>query len=354
MKAAVCALVVVATLGKANNADNPILTPYMKIVNTIANLSDANLRDPTSPLFNPADGMWHFWVTHVNVSEGVAGYPGRVWHFYSPSLEADNWNTSGMAIDVTSEPGHFDSFGVFTPASFFDASGRDGAGEWFLLFGGVPNKTEAYGNKTEAVGLATAPSPFGPWTKSPLNPVITRGIGAWCGVPEEARVDEAEMYVIQGKPRILVKTVCTNRSALPMMLEPKADGESLFTPPFKLVSDAPVLVPPTPYGFEQARVYSGPDGRVHMFGNNHGTPRGKPHFIQHPNTSGLLGSWEFVAFLTDGQFAVGEPTPVWPKGTVPGDDPKGIPTRFIGFRGHPLQVVGMTAEWLQPPNGSEF
>ena len=60
---------------------------------------------------------------------------------------------------------------------------------WFLYFGGVAN-----GDKThaEAIGVATSLSPFGPWTKSPLNPVVTMEDVSWCGEEGAARVDEME------------------------------------------------------------------------------------------------------------------------------------------------------------------
>ena len=211
-----------------------------------------------------------------------------------------------------------------------------------LLFGGVPTNNKGH---VEAIGLATAPSPFGPWTKSPMNPVIDKSIAAWCS-GSAARVDEAEPYIIGGKPVILVKTVCNNFTALPMLLAPQSGGDSLFTPPYTLLSNEPIIHPPQAKGFEQARVYPGPDGRLHMTGHDHGGS-GIPHFVLKPNSSGLLGSWDFVGFLAG--FPLSEPTLVWNKGSVPGDDPSGVPSRFIAFSKNgktTLEIVQLTAEWM--------
>jgi hypothetical protein len=69
--------------------------------------------------------------------------------------------------DRSDAPGQFDSYGVFTPSAFYSKNEN----LWYLFFGGVATGSSAH---VEAIGVATAHSPFGPWTKSPLNPVIDK------------------------------------------------------------------------------------------------------------------------------------------------------------------------------------
>jgi hypothetical protein len=190
----------------------------------------------------------------------MGGYQGTVYHYYANELTGP-WNTSGVAVPHNRTPSSFDHAGTFTPSSFYDAN----VSMWYLFYGGVPTANTYY----ESIGLATAPSPFGPWVKSPFNPVITpsRDI-SWCESPSTPMlVDEAEPYVINGQKRLVVKTVCHNQSslcAIPMVFQPQ-DGSS-WNPPYHLD-----VVPPNPlfrcnvtnddeYGFEQARIYNGPDG----------------------------------------------------------------------------------------------
>jgi hypothetical protein len=172
-------------------------------------------RDPTAPVF---DGRhWHVWATRVNGTGG--GYDGVVWHLYSETLEA-TWKDGGLALNRsgtgiatstatatgTGTGAAWDSRGVFTPSIAWE--GADGAvvpaplaSKWFLFYGGVshPQGVPVY---DEAIGIATASSPFGPWTKHLANPIITgRDPNVpWCDAdgpgpnPGVLHVDEAEPY----------------------------------------------------------------------------------------------------------------------------------------------------------------
>jgi len=231
-----------APISKINGSfKNPIYYPNLTHIATIANDTKAHLRDPSTPIFDPKDSLWHFWASRVPVKEGSDGYPGRIYHYYSLSLNS-TFKTSGIAIDVSPNPGNFDSYGTFTPSAFLDKSD----GRWTIFYGGVTNSSQ---NHTEDIGIAISKNgAFGPFVKSSLNPVITWNDFTWCsqsnirqlGNPSTpARVDEAEPYILNGQRVILVKTVCQNFTALPMMFASSSNDH--FKPPFKLISDVPII-----------------------------------------------------------------------------------------------------------------
>ena len=294
-------------------------------------------------IFDKDTNLWHFWATVIKLP-ATAGYSGRVWHFHSAneSLES-NFTTSGLAINV-SETG-FDAFGTFTPSAIKKLDGS-----WTLLYGGVQDGSAAH---AENIGMATSNSPFGPWTKSKFNPVInyTESV-QWCTNGLAARVDEAEPYIIdmnENKPRslILVKSVCQNFTALPMLFVSKNPTQALFDPPFVPLRQTPIVLANQTAnlkGFEQARVYSGPDGKLHMTGNDHGDGR-QPHFVSSDGSFGT--SWSFVSYLENfGTSPVKEPTPVYPKGTFPGDSMDSIPEYFLEFTGSPYHIDLMKNQWV--------
>ena len=75
--------------------------PHLNFLQTIeVGSNHSGLRDPTSPLYSAADGHWHFWCTHIPAPGSEGGYGGRIYHYFSKSLYASQWNTSGIAIDV--------------------------------------------------------------------------------------------------------------------------------------------------------------------------------------------------------------------------------------------------------------
>ena len=322
--------------------ENITYYPNLTRIATIANDSNAHLRDPSTPIFDPKDSLWHFWASRIPVKEGSDGYPGRIHHYYSPSLNS-TFSTSGIAIDVSPNPGNFDSYGTFTPSAFLDKSD----GTWTLFYGGVANSSQ---NHTEDIGIAiSTKGAFGPFIKSSLNPVITWNDFTWCNQSNinqfgnsstPARVDEAEPYILNGQRVILVKTVCQNFTALPMMFASSSNDH--FQPPFKLISDVPIVnatVTANQKGFEQARIYPGPDGYLHLTGRDHGDSR-NPHFINTNRKSTFTTSWSFVGYLDNfGMPPIQEPNIVSPSNSVPGDDFKhGIPSFFVGFSGNPFHI----------------
>ena len=326
------------------------LGPNLTKLHTIAADSAAHLRDPSSPIFDPYDGLWHFFCTRVPLDAPGApsGYPGKVVHFFAPTLDTPSWNTSGVVVD-TGAAGSFDAFGVFTPNAFIEVPTPPSSENrtWWMSFSGVPDGSAAH---NDSLGLASAPSAFGPWTKqldgAPVFP--WDGGRSWCGeTSAPARVDEAVPLVVQGRRAVVVKAVCENFTALPMLYEP-ADPAG-WAPPYLLASPLP-LVPAAGTGklkgFEQARVYPGPDEKLHMTGHDHGDAR-IPHYV---STDGSLNSWKFAGYLNhfsqDFPGGAGEATPVWPKLAVPGDDlSQGAPVFFLTFGGNPLEIILMNATW---------
>lgn len=322
------------------------------MVRTIVSDPAANLRDPTQPLFDAVTGQWHLWATRILKKDGKPGYLGRVWHYHSTTDDINStWVDGGEAIGTSPTPGAFDHTGVFTPSA-----AREVDGSWVLFYGGVPDASPAH---YESIGIATAATPLGPWTKSPLNPIVTPAYAAgWCNVSDTpARVDEAEPYVIGGRAMLYVKAVCANATALPTLFvsKPSLSGSEgtaamRWKPPFVGLSEPPYPIIAAAAtrqdkGFEQCRIFTGPDGNLHMTGNDHGGG-GQPHFVA-TDASGL--NWKLLGYFS-GVFGVGaaEPTPVVPPGAVA---PAGVPPHWIQFSGGKgllrLQLLNVT--WSPNP-----
>jgi len=334
------------TLGyRRLSLSSKIYYPSLSKITTIANDSNAHLRDPSTPIFDPKDSLWHFWATRIPVNEGSDGYPGRIYHYFSSSLNG-TFETSGIALDVSSTPGSFDSYGTFTPSAFLDKLD----GSWTIFYGGVANSSQEH---TEDIGMAVSTNgAFGPFVKSNLNPVLTWNDFDWCIKTDNtpfnesntastpARVDEAEPYIIDSQRVLLVKTVCENFTALPMFFASSSNDR--FQPPFKSISNVPIIdasMTAKQKGFEQARIYPGPDGYLHLTGSDHGDSR-NPHFINTNNKSSLTTSWKFVGYLDNfGLPPIREPNIVSPLKSIPGDDYKnGVPSFFVDFSGTPFHI----------------
>ncbi len=244
----------------------------VRFVRTLFGDSTFGFRDPSAPVF---DGHhWHIWATRINGT--AAGYGGVIWHLYSEILDAP-WRDGGIAVDRSSGTA-WDSCGVFTPSVAWEGAGgvtvpAPQATAWFLFFGGVSHSQGPVFD--ESIGIATASSPFGPWTKLGANPIITgRDPNVpWCDVngpgahPGILHVDEAEPYVLHGERRLYVKTVCRNHTVLPSVFIPR-NGSSWMPPyDYDALIHQPVIastVTPSGKGFEQARLFLGPDQQLHL------------------------------------------------------------------------------------------
>ena len=321
-------------------------------VRTLFNDTVFGYRDPTAPVY---DGeYWHIWATRVPGTE--AGYAGVVWHLYAKELDSD-WRDGGIAINRsshgTASKVGWDSYGVFTPSVAWEgASGAivpaPEAKTWFMFFGGVSHTQPAY---DEAIGIATANSPFGPWTKSLANPIITGRSPVnveWCDPdgpgtsPGILHVDEAEPYVLQGQRRLYVKTICRNHTVLPSVYRP-IDPTS-WHPPYEYATIRQPVIPPTVTpsgrGFEQARIFLGPDRRLHMTATAY--DGFNPHFVSVDNNSG--NEWALVEKIRGWGEPIHELTPVGPAGAGP-PGVGGVPGFFIQFAGSPFQINLLAVHW---------
>ena len=309
-------------------------------------------RDPTAPVF---DGKhWHVWATRVKGTDN--GYAGVVWHLFSETLESE-WQDGGVALNL-SAPGGWDSHGVFTPSVAWEGPGgavvpAPGATAWFLFFGGVAHaQSPVY---DEAIGIASAASPFGPWTKAAANPIINGsacpGPVPWCDEdgpgphPGVLHLDEAEPYVLGGRRALYVKTVCRNHTVLPSVFRPA--NASSWRPPYAFDSDLPQpVIPPasTPSGrgFEQARLFMGPDGLLHMTATAY--DGFEPNFVSTDGNAG--GSWELAEKMAGWGAPPHELTPVYPATAEgPPGDAGGVPQYFLQFAGSPYRLDLYRVHW---------
>jgi hypothetical protein len=319
----------------------PGLTPGPVIIA----LPDAHVRDCAPPL--PWGGRYHTFCTHVPIGpHGDAGYFGAVHHFFSRGADPFEapWQTSGAALNASAAP--WESFGVFTPGAAVDSSVDPPL--WRLVYGAVgANFTRdwPFKNFTEAIGVASSPSPFGPWLRSPHNPVASPGPR---GSFFEARVDNARPNWAAGfgsGPALLIKGVQSDFTALPGLWLPAAAG----------AFDGPWLPPRAPLvnasaardkGFENQEVFWGPDGLLHMVGQSHGCSTA-PRCNQHFASRDAGATWAFAGKLGED---LQEPAPIY-NGTAPPTDAP--PLGWIQFfgdaaNGNRLSVRVAAITWSSP------
>ena len=97
-----------------DSQNSKILIPVLTKIKTIVSDPKANIRDPSPVIFDPITQTWNFWATHIPIQYGASGYDGTIHHYYSKQLTL-TFNSSGMAINRSSNPSDFDYHGVFTP-----------------------------------------------------------------------------------------------------------------------------------------------------------------------------------------------------------------------------------------------
>lgn len=135
-------------------------------------------RDPSSILL--LDGTYHMWYTRsTGEAVGFSDDPdakvfpwdrAEVWHATSP--DAVRWTELGRAVGV-GRRGSYDDRSVFTPEVL--AWGD----RFHLVYQTVaaPYRVRSF----ESIAMATAPSPEGPWTRSPEPLLRPTGNGEWLG-----------------------------------------------------------------------------------------------------------------------------------------------------------------------------
>ena len=163
-------------------------------------------------------------------------------------------------------------------------------------------------------------------------------------------MDEAEPYFINGRAVLLVKGVCSNFTALPMLFSSARPANRHndtsrsfpFRPPFAQLSPNPLIrasETARKLGFEQARLFRGVDDCVHLTGHDHGDST-MPHFIAQGGAGDAFGTLHRAGSVdTNREF-----TPVWPKGETPGD--QSVPSYFIQFEGNPMHIDLLKVDWV--------
>lgn len=117
-------------------------------------------RDPSPVVL--LNGLYHVWYTR-NQGEHH-GFSGTIWH--AVSSDGLQWQEEGQALGKGA-PGSFDECGVFTPTLLI------ADGTYYLYYTAMPIGWHTDKETTKgAIGLATASSPFGPWTRFGDSPVL--------------------------------------------------------------------------------------------------------------------------------------------------------------------------------------
>ena len=295
----------------------PLSTPTWSVGRVFAEISNVTLRDPTTALFDPVSASWHVWCTHVAGGGNQPGYRGVIWHWslkapFSDLLNATTSWVGEPALGTSGVAGSFDASGVFTPGAARECNPDGSACVWWLFFGGVANQSAAH---TEAIGVARASSPFGPFERHPDNPVFSPADAdsRWCGSDRAARVDEIKPSSVGGQKLLVVKSVCANFTALPVVYSP-VDPTS-WGPPYRPASPSgmPLFAAADTCeqrGFEEPTLYVGPDGWLTFLGHNHGNcgeAYKYAHFVSCTRGS-LEGPWARLPLF--GGAAAFEPLPI--------------------------------------------
>ncbi len=136
-------------------------------------------RDPSSVI--ESDGKYHVWYTKGegetvgfgsdNPNDKVFPWDlTEVWH--ASSEDGEVWKEEGVAIE-RGEAGAYDDRAVFTPEVLKHEN------KFYLVYQSVqyPYNNRQY----EEIALATADSPYGPWTKSPEPILSPSKDGEWLG-----------------------------------------------------------------------------------------------------------------------------------------------------------------------------
>lgn len=333
---------------------------YNNVTRVIGNASNgAPLRDPTTVIYDPVTSSWHVWCTYIDPSHHTtSGYDGVVWHFWlnSSNLFDDNvaWVDGGLALNVSSDPDRFDSGAVFTPSAIRDCQNnthRHGVSvtscQWYIFYGGINRDAKEH---KENIGLAIADSPWGPFERWEGNPVFTAASGnmSWCDGTEKS-LDFIYPTLIEGQRQVIVKSVCQNFTALPVVFVP-SNGSSWAPPyqPQKLPGQkqvAPPLIQPQitcgHKGFEKMAVYEGPDGLFHLQGHNHGkcTSGVYSHFVS--KTRDLRGEWQQASPFNCAPAQEPVPIPLTSDGIYGGS----ISSYWVDFRDFNINLINTSWAW---------
>ena len=131
--------------------------------NGVGSNSDGIFRRDPSDIIKVGD-TWHVWYSSP---EGFKGGPSTIWHATSTDSGV-NWTEEGMAVPRGN--GTWDADSAFTPNILLHDN------VYYLYYTGVgPNYWTTSGYHEDQkfrIGVASADSPYGPWTKHSANPIL--------------------------------------------------------------------------------------------------------------------------------------------------------------------------------------
>lgn len=315
----------------------------MTKIKTIVKDPNANIRDPSSVIYDSVTSTWNFWATRIPIEQGTSGYNGVIYHYYSDQLTS-GWNSTGITINISSNPLAFDHHGAFTPDIMYDNT----TDEWLMYYVGVPNTSSSHPAQT---GLAISNTGVnGPFIKqTQLNPIMTINEIFWCVSSPPARVAEPKPFIINNRRMIYGKGVCNNFTALDGIWF-SSDNKNTWNAPYTISTEySPIINSLTTVdkkGFENVKIFLGPDGYLHLTGHNHGgNGNGCPHYISDDDNNGF--KWRFVNMMNGFGEPEFEPAVVYPKG-VPGDQ-GGVPNHMIQFvtSSEPYHIDLMNLTWIE-------
>jgi hypothetical protein len=278
-------MLVCSTRATSNgSSEAAFVTPSFHFDRVLAKLPGVDLRDPTTAIWDPATDSWHMYCTHQQT--GAEGYSnGTIAHLSLNSTHFDDpsvkWVNEGIVLHGSNIEHTFDRHAVFTPGAVRECAPDNSTCTWFLFFGGVADAGPAH---AESIGVASAPSPWGPFTRISEEPCFSRFDKAnadWCAAEKAsvARLDEIKpLQGSDGSKYLAVKSVCVNATskaqlALPVLYTPV--NTSSWGPPYKPA--APSLFPlfkdtktDCGVGFEEPTFFTAPDGLLHFIAHDHG------------------------------------------------------------------------------------
>lgn len=204
-------------------------------------------RDPSDVI--KAGPLYYVWYTKTD--RGHSGYDATVWYASSP--DGRTWTERGEALPRGAAR-EWDEQSVFTPGILV-------AGERYYLFYTSVEKPFSEQAKT-AIGLATAESPDGPWTRFAGNPVLTTGEpGKW----DSHRVDDSCLLIREGKYWLYYKGrqmgLSPGETKMGVAIAARPEGPYVKSPANPIIrSGHEVLAWPHREGVAQLLAPAGPEG----------------------------------------------------------------------------------------------
>ena len=326
------------TSGWPGSAPPAVATPSLTRVATIAADASGHLRDPSAPL-RDVDGVWHFWVDYIPLSQGTEAGWHAVLHHYSARAIEGPWAAHGADVLAWSaDAAAWDSGGMLSPGAMYSAE----EALWYIFYTGV-SAANYSATLTSAQLVASAPSPYGPWTRRGLVCVPTGAPPTWTQAWNARRCDSGRALVVRGSKGYFTKGVAGASFAQEGVYFPA--NASSWLPPYSAWAGNPIYnASDNPAsavdGYENCEFFNGPPGEaggpwLHVLCQNHGG--GQPHFVTRDNLS-----WQYVG-VVDTAPAL-EPTPAY-DGGPPGDGAN--VTHFISrAEGGNLHIDLFSLSWM--------